>query len=394
MRTMLLWLNIIVMIANLQTAQPVQAAPQAGLILSVKVSEHSSRQTELVLHNHRIAKPLLDRRYRRPASAIPVTDCYITIHGKTSTILSVDRLGNVFDPAANEVIHLKSDIRDELIDYFDQLRKKHYGSSLPWKEAAELLPRRSVFKVTDIETGLSFQVQRRAGKNHADVQPLTKEDTAIMEQIYEGKWSWRRKAILVQAGDRSIAASMHGMPHGGDGIPDNNFSGHFCIHFLGSATHGSGNIDPEHQFMIRKAAGQWGDYLNRASPAEVIDSFLLALKLKERQFVKMSFVDPHQQHTQFFLNNMETIVDIAAVSKTDVGKLQAKEELNLEIPVSVHITRNPYRKEKATYVFQMKRPFVTDPWKIDYISMVSDLEPDPASAEHKAASAGCARSVS
>jgi hypothetical protein len=380
MRRQLWWLTIallLILAADVQGIQPVQAASRAEIILSVKVSEHSSMQTQLVLQNNRIAKRLLDRTNRRSAFVIPVTDCYITIHGETSNTLYVDRLGNVFDSSANEVIHLESDIRDELMDYFDQLRQKHYGASLPWREASKLLPRQSIFKVTDIESGLSFQVQRRAGKNHADVQPLTKEDSAIMKQIYEGTWSWRRKAILVQAGDRLIAASMHGMPHGGDGIPDNNFSGHFCIHFLGSATHGSGNIDPEHQFMIRKAAGQWDDYLNRASPAEVIDSFLLALKLQEKQVVRMSFVDACQPHTQFFLNNMETIVDIAAISEPDVGKLQAKEELSLEIPVSVQIIRIPHRKEKVTYVFQMKRPTVTDPWKIDHISMVSDIEPLP-----------------
>ncbi|MCC3377949.1 hypothetical protein LKX83_33445, partial [Cohnella sp. REN36] len=71
-----------------------------------------------------------------------------------------------------------------------------------------------------------------AGKYHADVQPLTKADTKIMKQIYNGKWSWKRKAIVVKKDHHYYAASMQGMPHGGDGIPDNSFSGHFCIHFL------------------------------------------------------------------------------------------------------------------------------------------------------------------
>lgn len=61
-----------------------------------------------------------------------------------------------------------------------------------------------------METGLQFQVQRRAGKNHADVQPLTKQDTAVMKQIYQGKWSWKRRAILVRKDDQFLAASMHG----------------------------------------------------------------------------------------------------------------------------------------------------------------------------------------
>ena len=42
-----------------------------------------------------------------------------------------------------------------------------------WEEVNEILPKYSKFTVVDMETGLEFRVQRRAGSNHADVQPLT-----------------------------------------------------------------------------------------------------------------------------------------------------------------------------------------------------------------------------
>ena len=51
-----------------------------------------------------------------------------------------------------------------------------------------------------------------------------------MKEIY-GEWSWERRAIIVVVGGRRIAASMAGMPHGAGLIKDNDFPGHFCVHF-------------------------------------------------------------------------------------------------------------------------------------------------------------------
>jgi hypothetical protein len=57
---------------------------------------------------------------------------------------------------------------------------------LNWKEVNQLLPRYTKFTVMDVETGKKFDVQRRAGSHHADVQPLTVKDTKIMKRIYGG----------------------------------------------------------------------------------------------------------------------------------------------------------------------------------------------------------------
>ena len=118
---------------------------------------------------------------------------------------------------------------------------------------------RSTFKVgviatvTDVETGLSWQVKRSGGTNHADVQPLTAEDTAKMKQAYGGKWSWNRRAIWVTVGGKRYAASMNGMPHGTGSIKTNNFDGHHCIHFLNSRTHTGNRLDSAHQAAVQKA---------------------------------------------------------------------------------------------------------------------------------------------
>lgn len=145
-----------------------------------------------------------------------------------------------------------------------------------WEEVKHKIPRYSKFKVIDLETGLVFNVQRRAGSKHADVQPLTHKDTKIMKQIYDGHWSWKRRAIIVKTKEGAIAGSMHGMPHGAGAIR-NGFPGHFCIHFPGSTTHKSKNEDISHQLMILKSAGLLNSYMKTTSAEDVLDVFIVAI---------------------------------------------------------------------------------------------------------------------
>ncbi|HOV69493.1 MAG TPA: peptidoglycan-binding protein, partial [Clostridia bacterium] len=122
-----------------------------------------------------------------------------------------------------------------------------------WTVASKVFARGATATVTDVKTGKSFKVKRYGGTNHADVEPLTANDTAKMKSIYGGSWSWSRRAIVVEIDGRRLAASMNGMPHGGSSLSYNNFSGHFCIHFLNSRTHGTNRVDPDHQAAIQYA---------------------------------------------------------------------------------------------------------------------------------------------
>ncbi|AEF95265.1 hypothetical protein Desca_2437 [Desulfotomaculum nigrificans CO-1-SRB] len=151
------------------------------------------------------------------------------------------------------------------------------GEFLRWEEVDKIFGLYTNATVVDVDTGLSFRVQRRAGEYHADVQPLTARDTAIMKVIYNGQWSWQRKAIVVEVGNRRIAASMAGMPHGAGAIRGNNFDGHFCIHFRDSKVHQSGKENLAHQMMIWKAAGRFKQMLASMTPEEVIEVFFTAL---------------------------------------------------------------------------------------------------------------------
>ena len=59
--------------------------------------------------------------------------------------------------------------------------------------------------------------------------------------------------VTVLDGGKKYAASMNCMNHGECNIKDNNFNGHFCIHFTNSRTHGSNKVDSDHQSAINTA---------------------------------------------------------------------------------------------------------------------------------------------
>ena len=85
--------------------------------------------------------------------------------------------------------------------------------------------------VYDFTTGLSWQVHMFSLGAHADSEPLTAADTAIMEKAFGGN-TWTPKAVWVIFGDGSVyMASTHSYPHEVQHITDNNFPGHLCIHF-------------------------------------------------------------------------------------------------------------------------------------------------------------------
>jgi len=116
-----------------------------------------------------------------------------------------------------------------------------------------VIPRGATYEVKDVATGKVFKVRRWAGANHIDAEPLTASDTAIMKSVYGGSWSWARRAVLVKYNGHVYAASMNGMPHGTTTISNNNFNGHFCIHFYKSRTHETNKVDAAHQNAVARA---------------------------------------------------------------------------------------------------------------------------------------------
>ncbi|MFC7370940.1 hypothetical protein ACFQPF_04565 [Fictibacillus iocasae] len=234
------------------------------------------------------------------------------------------------------------------------------GSLVSWDQARELLPRGATFTVIDKDSGFHFRVQRRAGSSHADVQPISHNDTAILKHLYNGKWSWKRRAIVIPVNGRLIAASMHGMPHG-QGSLSNGFPGHFCIHFHGSRTHRKENLDPSHQFMILKAAGRLDNYAANASAKQITVMFLTGLKQNDKDIVNSTLSSN--------LKNSETIAVYLKDSEALHYKVTEKESryppfVKTNITAQVKMHRHNKDILKTTLHFTLKRDDLTSGWKI------------------------------
>jgi len=310
---------------------------------------------------------LLDGAMNIGNGPLPASDLYLTVRQDTASseiVYSLDATGNLHQEDG-QILLLRPAARSKLLNEARQLRAQHYGELLPWQEAKSVIPRKANLTVVDLETGLRFNAQRRAGSSHADVQPLTKADSETMKEIYGGKWSWHRRAILVIANGRTLAASMHGMPHGGDGIPDNGFRGHFCIHFQGSATHGKGNIDLGHQLMVAKASGTLEPFISALDPYDTVNAFFLANEYDDRALMRSVFADSlsPQANIRHF-GAQETAIRHQFIEPEDIPDTA----LTADIRVETCQARGGRCADKSVSLFHLGRLSPMDAWKIDEIT--------------------------
>jgi hypothetical protein len=242
----------------------------------------------------------------------------------------------------------------------------HKIQMLPWKDVNQLLPRYSKFTVMDYETGMKFKVQRRAGSHHADVQPLTSKDTKIMKKIYGGKWSWKRRAIIILYKGKRFSASMHGMPHGA-GALKNNFPGHFCIHFYGSTTHRTNSMDLSHMLMVYKASGKLDDYLSQANPYEVVNAYVAGLKQQDSAIT--SLISLQNVRWSPILKKVEN-VRISRMPLLPAEDLT--EEINLDIPVEMDWFIKGKGRQRFKGEIHLVRFSPIDVWKVDSKKFLKD----------------------
>ena len=96
------------------------------------------------------------------------------------------------------------------------------------KAVAKKYPYATVY---DFASRIIWQVHIFSVGAHADVEPLTANDTARMERVFGGN-TWNPRAVWVVFADGSVyIGSTHSMPHEVQHIKDNNFAGHSCLHF-------------------------------------------------------------------------------------------------------------------------------------------------------------------
>ena len=185
--------------------------------------------------------------------------------------------GRIWDPRLQSPRRGPEDAAAAVGQAVDGLARQLFGEPVPWPQAAELFPLDTQAVLEDVRTGVRLTVRRYGGYLHADVEPATRRDTAVLRALYGGRWSWRRRPVVALLGGRRVAASINGMPHGGELVGDNDFAGHFCLHFLQSRVHRSGRLDPSHQVMVWEAAGQLAQRMARADPEQLVAWGLAAI---------------------------------------------------------------------------------------------------------------------
>lgn len=255
------------------------------------------------------------------------------------------------------------------VDGISAKKKPDYNKidMIQWEQVNDILPKYSKFTVVDLETGMKFQVQRRAGSNHADVQPLTSEDTAIMKKIYNGQWSWKRRAIIViSERKKKIAASMHGMPHGG-GALKNNFPGHFCIHFYGSTTHRTNFMDLSHKLMILKAAGRLELYLEKTDPYDLVNAYIAGIKQQDPMIV--SSISLQKLDWNSILPKIENI----RITRMEVLPHEdLTDELTLSVPIEINWQIKGVGGRNFTGQIELVRFMPNEQWKVDSVRFFKD----------------------
>lgn len=123
---------------------------------------------------------------------------------------------------------------------------------LDWfKGGSDWLNKGARFTVVDVRTGKSFRAKRFGGWYHADCEPITTYDTSIIKS-FEG-FSWNRRPIWITYNGKTVAASMHTMPHMANPTESNGFDGHFCIHLYHSKVHENSKECPRHQSCVMEA---------------------------------------------------------------------------------------------------------------------------------------------
>lgn len=124
--------------------------------------------------------------------------------------------------------------------------------ALDWfSNGVSLLSANPNLSVYDINTGVTWSAKYVEGGNHADVVPASSTDANKLK-ANNITGSYVRRPVIVTVGGQKYAGSMYAVGHGSKNFVS-YFSGVMCIHFTGSKTHGSGNVDADHQAAINSA---------------------------------------------------------------------------------------------------------------------------------------------
>ncbi|HEY8551936.1 MAG TPA: hypothetical protein VIL40_00585, partial [Thermaerobacter sp.] len=97
--------------------------------------------------------------------------------------LLVSREGRFFSPARGYLDRTGA-LWSVLAPVTRRLAADFFGEPLPWPEVDHLWPWDAVAVLRDLETGRTLRVVRYGGYQHADAEPLTPQDTAVLQSLY------------------------------------------------------------------------------------------------------------------------------------------------------------------------------------------------------------------
>lgn len=295
--------------------------------------------------------------------------------GAEPTELLATRELRVYDPVQATLLE-SPELGAILSELTGALHRSFFGDQVPWDRALRLLPVGGTASIRDIETGLVFQVRRHRGDAHADVEPLTAEDTETLRAVYGGEWSWKRRAVVATVQDQAIAASINGMPHGWGDLFDNQFVGHFCLHFTGSRVHTTWRVDDGHQLMVLKAAGALADTLDTSDPEELARWIMAAVNHRELATLRhvADALDPELRDALF--SQIRTLF-VWGTRRVAGDETSARVQVEVTVYYAVPDPNTPYRRSP---VLEFHRDAGQGPWLLSFGTLAQLLRHSPAAA--------------
>ncbi len=235
------------------------------------------------------------------------------------------------------------EVNSNLKEYFElaarEIKKRSpFGEILEWEEVKKLFEINNKALIREIDTGNKFTVIRTGGYSHADIEPLNREDTLRLKAIYNGTINWKRRAVVVEIGERKIAASLTGAPHGEGKIDNNDLHGKVGLYFFSKEKNSGVNLS--HQLMIWKAAGKTKKYLQQISPEEHIIAIFTAIDQQDLKSLKFMLRQPEELKG----NELEQIIGVT------VTGMKKKDPLIYDVTVSVSLKKGPYNQKRYVRV--------------------------------------------
>ena len=156
--------------------------------------------------------------------APPIYNSLMTLSDDLIGARREDKFG-IIDIWGDEVAPANFEYRDMLIirNWYANSRERELPENVVlshWSEVKPILPLRTPLKIVDVYTGITYYVASFSNGNHADVETVTAQDTALFLEARE--LGSGRPPVWVTIRGTTYAAALYDVIHGGSTIPDNN----------------------------------------------------------------------------------------------------------------------------------------------------------------------------